>query len=196
MQTEFEATFTNINKDEIRQKLTELGAKCVKPEVLMRRVIFYPPIEDDLGWMRVRDEGDVITMSYKRFPGYQKQENKIEDQQEICLEIKDFDQGVEMLKFMGAKQKAYQETKRENWSFGNLEISLDTWPGLNPFIEIEGQNEKEVKEVAKKLGFNYSEALFGPVHLVYEQELGIPAEVINNQIPQITFGNPPQKYDA
>ena len=40
MNSEIEAQFLNINKNKIREKLKEIGAECVKPEVLMRRVVF------------------------------------------------------------------------------------------------------------------------------------------------------------
>ena len=40
MNNEIEAQFLDINKDEVRKKLTEIGAKLVKPEVLMRRFVF------------------------------------------------------------------------------------------------------------------------------------------------------------
>ena len=33
MGNEIEAQFLDINKDELREKLTEIGAKLVKPEV-------------------------------------------------------------------------------------------------------------------------------------------------------------------
>ena len=54
MNNEIEAQFLDINKEIIREKLKKVGAKLVKPEVLMRRIIF------DIGkheYARVRDEG-------------------------------------------------------------------------------------------------------------------------------------------
>jgi len=39
---------------------------------------------------------------------------------------------------MGLRQKAYQETRREVWKINDeIEIMLDEWPGISPFIEIE-----------------------------------------------------------
>ncbi|MDD4607235.1 MAG: CYTH domain-containing protein [Patescibacteria group bacterium] len=193
MSIEFEATFVDVDIDEVRVKLEKLGAKLIQPERLMRRVIFWPPKQDELGWMRVRDEGHKITLSYKRFLGYQKEKVDISDQEEICLEINDFEQGVKLLEMTGAKKKAYQETKREEWLYLNSEICLDTWPGLEPFIEIEAQDEALVKKISQDLDLDYSQALFGPVHVVYEKKLGISADEINNHTPEITFDNPPQK---
>ncbi|NQT50357.1 CYTH domain-containing protein [Candidatus Kuenenbacteria bacterium] len=194
MKTEFEATFVDVDVSEVREKLKKLGAKLIRPETLMRRVNFYPPIDDNTGWMRVRDEGDRITLSYKRFLGYKKGSDEMNNQQEIFLEINDFDQGVQLLEVCGARKKGYQETKREDWEYKGLEISIDTWPGLEPFVELEGKDEESVQRLAVELGFDYSTAIFGPVGLIYEKKLGIPARVINNETPEITFENPPGKY--
>lgn len=118
--------------------------------------------------------------------------DKIEDQKEVELQINDYEQGVEFLKSIGAIHKSYQETKRELWRLNNVDITIDTWPGLSPLVEIEGENESLVKQVAEVLGFNYSEAHFGAVDVVYEAELDIPKEIINS-LPIITFENPPKK---
>ena len=196
MKTEFEATFIDIDVNEVRKKLKALGAKLIRPEALMRRVNFYPPIDDNTGWMRVRDEGNRITLSYKRFLGYKKGNDEMKNQQEIFLEINDFGQGVQLLEVCGARKKSYQETKREDWEYQGLEVSIDTWPGLEPFVEIEGRDEQTVKQAAEELGFDYSKAIFGPVGLIYEKKLGIPPQVINNESPEITFENPPEKYNS
>jgi adenylate cyclase, class 2 len=71
MQIEYEATFTNIQKDEIREKLKKAGANLVRPEYLQKRVVFNLPDGLNLkgGWLRVRDEGNRITMSLKAVDG-------------------------------------------------------------------------------------------------------------------------------
>jgi hypothetical protein len=36
------------------------------------------------------------------------------------------------------REKSYQETYREVWEMNNeIEIMIDEWPGMSPFIEIE-----------------------------------------------------------
>ncbi len=54
MNNEIEAQFLDIDKEDIRAKLKKFGAKLVKPEVLMKRVVFSL---DDHRYARVRDEG-------------------------------------------------------------------------------------------------------------------------------------------
>jgi len=187
MQTEYEATFINVDKDAIREKLKEVGAVLVKPEGLMKRYTFNLPDGLDLSdrFTRVRDEGDKITMSFK-IVGERGFKN-IEDQKEICLKIDNFENGVDFLGFLGCKKKAYQESKREIWKISETEICIDEWPFLEPFVEVEGPSEEEVKGVAEKLGFDYSQAMFCAVGTIYAQKYGVDENFINNHIAKITF---------
>ncbi len=67
MDIEYEATFPNIDKKEVREKLKKVGAKLVKPEFMQRRFVFHLPKSYEIkgGWLRVREEGDKITMTLK-----------------------------------------------------------------------------------------------------------------------------------
>ena len=193
MEIEYEATFINIDKDGCRKKLRKINAKLIKPEFLQKRVVFNLPSGHEIkgGWLRVRDEGDRITMSLKVVNG-----GKIENQKEICLTIDNFDKGVEFLGEIGCVKKAYQENKRELWILDGAEITIDEWPFLEPYIEIEAKSEKKVKAAAKKLGLNYSKAMFCSADTIYSKKYNLPEDVFNNKIPKITFGkeNPFIKY--
>ena len=186
MQTEYEATFININKDEIRQKLKQVGAVLVKPEGLMKRYTFNLPkgLEHKDRFVRVRDESDKITLTFKIVPVGGA---AIDEQKEICLKVDDFDKAVEFVGAIGCQEKAYQETKRELWRIGDTEITIDEWPFLEPLVEVEGQSEQIVKEVSAKLGFDYSKALFCAVGAIYAQKYGVDENFINNHIPKINF---------
>jgi len=184
MEVEYEATFLDVDKSDIKNRLEKAGAKLMKPEFLQKRVVFNLPKghENKYTWLRVRDEQDKITMSYKEITG-----KNIEDQKEINLIINDFKAGEEFLKSIGCPMKSYQETKREIWELDGVEICVDEWPFLEPFVEVEGKSEKEVKAVSEKIGFDYSKALFCATTLIYSMKYNIPCEVIDNEIPKITF---------
>lgn len=193
MEIEYEATFISIDKNDCRGRLQKAGAQLVRPEFLQKRVNFYLPKSHEIenGWLRVRDEGDKITMSLKVVGG-----GKIENQKEICLKIDDFAKGVEFLKSIGCEQKAYQETKRELWTLDGVEITIDEWPFLEPYIEIEGKSEAEVKAAAEKLGFDYVKAMFCSAGAIYSKKYGLPEEVFDDQTKKILFSgeNPFLKY--
>ena len=183
MEIEYEATFLDIKKSEIRERLKRAGAKLIKPEFLQKRVVFDPPGQSGTQrWLRVRDEKNRVTMSFKSVDG-----SKIENQKEINLTINDFKKGVDFLETIGCQKKSYQETKREIWNLKGVEICIDEWPFLEPFVEIEGGSEKKVKAVSKKLGFDYSKAWFCATGLIYSKKYGIPVKVIDCEIPKIVF---------
>lgn len=187
MYIEYEATFPNINLDQARQKLTAAGASLLRPEFLMRRTVFNLPPSQAIpgGWLRVRDEGDKTTLSLKVIDG-----QKIENQKEACLIIDNYQTGCELLVRLGAQPKAYQESRREIWQLDKVEICLDQWPYLEPFLEIEGQSEEEVKAAAKKIGLDYKEALFCSVDELYHRQYGVDVDRVNNHTSRLDFSGP------
>ncbi len=102
MQIEYEATFINIDKDDIRQKLEKAGAQLIKPEFLQKRYVFNLPAGHEIkgGWARVRDEDDKITMTVKVVDGAD-----IENQKEATLIVNDFKQARNFLKLVGFREK-------------------------------------------------------------------------------------------
>lgn len=194
MQIEYEATFSDIDKDEIRGRLKSVGAELVKPEFMQKRRNFNLPKGNEIegGWLRVRDEGDKITMSLKVVA----KNEAIDDQKEICLVVDNFEKAQEFLSAIGCTKKAYQESMREIWMLDGVEICIDEWPYLEPYVEIEGESEEAVKEASEKLGFDYAKAVFGAVDQQYKEKYGISEEIINNVILEITFNgeNPFVKF--
>lgn len=194
MDIEFEATFTNINKDKIRQILTSIGAKLIRSEYLQRRIVLSLPKGHEIkgGWLRIRDEGDKTTLTLKVVDG-----DQIENQKEVCLKIDDFEKAEQLLDLIGCKKRAYQESKRELWKLGDVEITIDEWPFLEPYVEIEGKSKESVQEVTDKMGLDFSKALFCAVDKLYALRYNISEDVINNQIPELKFDskNPFLKED-
>jgi adenylate cyclase class 2 len=186
MKVEYEASFANIDKDEMRQILRKVGATLVKPEFMQKRVVFYLPEGRDNvnSFARVRDEGDKITMSIKQTV----EGGKIDEQFETCFDVSDFEEAVKFLEFLGCKQKAFQETKRELWALDGAEITIDEWPFLEPFVEVEADSEEIVESISQKLNFDYSKAYFVPVGGLYSAKYGVSVDVINNKTPKIVFG--------
>ncbi len=183
MTPEIEAAFVNIDKDAYRKKLRSAGAILVQPEILMKRVIFYT---DENSFIRVRDEGNKITLSYKRLD-----ELSLSGMKEICLEVNDYDKAVEFVKACGFIPKAQQETYREEWELDGTEITIDTWPWLPPYTEIEGPSEEIVKSVVTKLGFEMENAKYGSSSEIYQLYYDVTAQEIND-CPEIKFTDIPK----
>lgn len=187
MHIEYEATFEHIDREDMRRRLKTAGATCVRPEFLQRRVVFHLPKGHEIpgGWLRVRDEGNRITCSLKVVDG-----DGIEDQKELLVEVSSMETMTDLLEHLGARQKAYQETKRELWTLEGVEITIDEWPWLEPFLEVEGQSEADVRRVAEELGLDWSKALFCSVDGLYAKTYKMDNAVFNDQTPRVTFDEP------
>jgi len=168
MKNEVEATFSDINIADMRLKLVSVGATMVLPERIMRRVVIdYPDKRlqnTGKSWVRIRDEGNKVTLTYKETV-----EHDLSSIKEIEVEVSDYKKTIEIMLAMGLVIHADQETKRETWILNNTEIVIDQWPWLPPLIEIEGETESSIKMVAKKLGLDWKDALFGSVIVAYEK---------------------------
>lgn len=189
MQTEIEAKFLNVDHNELRQKLRRAGAKCVQPMRLMRRRNFDHPdgrLEKIGGWVRVRDEGDKITLSYKQLNN-----RSLHGTMEVNLIIDDFESACHFLESIGLVQKSYQETRRESWEYNESLIELDEWPWIKPFVELECPTEDKIKTAAKQLGLEWSLALHGSVENAYQAEYDLTEAEIDSW-PEIKFGPVPK----
>ena len=84
----------------------------------------------------------------------------------------------------------YQESKRETWTLGGAEVVIDEWPWINPYIEIEAENEAIVRDVATRLGFDWGDAVFGSVDVIYNKEY--PDMTVRGviDVKEVRFGQP------
>jgi len=166
MQTEIEAKFLHVDPTDVRQRLEKAGATCKQPMMLMRRVVLdNEDLQPKNAFVRVRDEGHRIAMTYKQYD-----EQSITGAKEIEFSVSDYDAAVTFLEALGVKPKSTQEARREIWELGDVEVVIDEWPWIDPYIEIEGPSEEAVKEVAKKLDFNWNDAAFGDIMTAYRAQ--------------------------
>lgn len=183
MNLEIEATFIEINKDKLREKIKSLGGKLIQPEMLMRRIIFDLPGSNRFA--RVRDEGNKIIMTYKCH-----HDNTLLGTEEINVEVNDYNSAIDFLKAVGLEAKATQETLREEWELDGVELDIDTWPWIPTYVEIEGPNAEAVESVAQKLGFEMKNAHYGSVDEIYKLYYDVTNADIN-YCPEIKFTNTP-----
>ncbi len=187
MKTEYEAKFIQVNHDAIRQKLEDIGATLHHPMRLMRRAIIEnEKLRDKDSFLRVRDEGNKITLTYNQFSN-----RSVDGAQEHEIVVNDFDETVSLLAAAGLPYTSIQESRRETWTFGNAEIVLDEWPWLDPYIEIEAASEEDVKTVASTLGFDWNDAIFGGVMAAYRAQYShLSAKDTLGNLPHVRFSDP------
>lgn len=187
MDTEIEVKFLNINHDEMRAKLETIGAVCEHPMRTMRRMTFdSAEMKARNGWIRVRDEGDKVTFTYKQTDSYD-----IDGTKELETTVGDFDVAIAILEQAGIAKGSFQESKRESWRLGEVQIELDEWPWLEPYIEIEAPSEQLVHDVVANLSLDMKNALSGDVMVAYKAQyphIG-PHDAVGN-LEEVKFGAP------
>jgi adenylate cyclase class 2 len=190
MSNEYELKFLNIDPDTIRNRLLQAGYNKTKPETLMRRQTYHLPKENPLSrgrWGRVRDEGDKITATVKWYEN--PDHPKIDQVHENEIIANDWNHAVAWIMDQGFLPSSYQENTREAWQHPArqmCEVTIDTWPALNPYIEVEAASKEDVYDIASTLGFDPADGFAGGTEIIYEKELGIPPHVLNN-LEKITF---------
>lgn len=192
MKTEIEVKFLNVDFDDIRTKLKSLGAVCEQPMRLMKRAIIDTPdqaLRKKIGYIRVRDEGHRVTLTFKQFD--KTKDLHIASAKEIEVAVSSFEDTVDLLLATGFAVRSLQESKRETWKLGDVEVVLDEWPWLKPYIEIEADTENQVKETSAKLGFEWSNAFFGDVMVAYRAEYPhISKDQTVGSIKEVKFDDP------
>jgi adenylate cyclase class 2 len=145
MGIEYETKVLDIDVDAIEQRLRELNAKQ-EGEFLMRRWVYDIDPENE-EWIRLREEGEKTTITYKRRTG-----TGIGETEEIETEVDEFDTIAEILSKIPFKGNYYQENKRKVYKLGSITITIDSWPMIPTYLEIEGESEEDVRKGLELLG--------------------------------------------
>ena len=184
--TEYEVKFFPINLEELRVKLQNANATLKNPERLMRRCVFSAEANPSMTctYIRIRDEGDKVTMSAKQHA----KDGKINSQKEYETTVKDFATTRHILLNAGLVQTGYQENKRETWKMpdGTL-VELETWPRLPNYLEIEGESEEAVKKTASLLGLDWSNHIVQSNDFLYAKQWNLDAKTTLKSLAHLTF---------
>lgn len=171
---EIEAKFLNIDKADMVTKLEKLGATKAF-EILYRRKVFdYPDrrLDKDASWIRLRDEGNQITLAYKHRLGVTDLAagHNDEGMEELEVIVNDFDTTAEILLKTGLEIKHYAENRRIRYMLDNIEVDIDEWPLLNPYLEIEASSWGKVDTTAQKLDLDPAEKVICSSNQIYKRQ--------------------------
>lgn len=146
---EYETKVLDFDVEQVTKKLISIGAD-EKPELLMRRWVF-DWVEKDSDsineWIRLRDDGTKTTLTYKK-----KRTTGMSNTEEFEVVVGNFEKTAEILKKIPFKRKFYQESKRKLFVLDDIEFSIDTWPMLDPVMEIESSSNERVREALNMIG--------------------------------------------
>ena len=140
--------------------------------------------------IRIRDEGDSIRLSFKSSAH---DAGILSDQKEVDVKVSDFNKTKLIMEEAGVVFNRRQENLREEWALNGTQITIDTWPGLDTYSEIEAESEKKVKEMADLLGFDWNKKIVMAASNLYAKVYGLSKEEALEKASFITFENNPFK---
>ncbi|PCI28380.1 adenylyl cyclase [Candidatus Kaiserbacteria bacterium] len=169
---EFEGVFLKVDVADLETKLASLGAKKIGDYHYKRKVFDYPDLslDKEAAWVRLRDEGDVITLAFKKRLGVTGEAGDDSGMMEHEIEVSDFAATAEILKAIGLTEKFYLENKRSRWKLDDVTFDFDSWPLLDTYLEIESSSDEKVDIAAEKLGLSLDDKLICSTTQIYEME--------------------------
>ena len=104
-------------------------------------------------WIRLRQDGEIVEITIKYI--YSNKANyNIDEVKEIEIKTDNFEMANKLIEEMGYYRKKLAEKKRDSYSYQSMDIEIDEWPLLEPYIEIEGTNIDKIYEFANLLGYS------------------------------------------
>jgi adenylate cyclase class 2 len=114
------------------------------------------PLDQKAAWVRLRDEGDKVTLAFKQRLGVTSETGDDTGMLEHEIVVSDFDTTAAILQDVGLIVKFSMEQKRSRWVLGDVTFDIDTRPLLQPYLEIESDSDAKVDAAAEQLGLAVS----------------------------------------
>lgn len=162
MKSEYEVKILNIDVEKVKEKLKSLEAN-LEWSLLQRRYIYDFSPKRKHEWIRLRTNGLKTTLTIKNI-----ESQKLGGTKELEIKVDDFDKTNELLETLGYKARLYQENKRMQYKLNGVEIDIDSWPFIPDYLEIEGENEKQIDSTLKLLGFAKKDCVTIDVEMIYD----------------------------
>lgn len=182
---ETEVRFLEINTEEIKAKLEQLGAVDHGRELLSEVIIQEPTGQwiTDHKRLRVRKQNESIKLTYKEGSG--------EGMQMIEHEVlvSDYQQTVDLLLATGLTVSRSQEKYRHSFTFGNCTVDIDDWPGIPTYLEIEGFSIADLQKCADTLGLDWDTRYEQDAMCLIRENYGLDL----TGVAEFTFANFPDQ---
>lgn len=165
---EIEIRILNIDKKKFIEDIIALGAKK-QSECLQKRYVYdFNPVNPKK-WIRLRTNGVKNTITVKEIIDNQ----VIDGTNELEVEVSDFNIANLILKELGYVPRNYQENHRIVYNLNEVEISIDTWPKIPTYVELEAKSEELIKKLLSIIEYNEKDLTTLDVASIYMNVYGI-----------------------
>ena len=173
---ENELKILEVDKNEFVKKIQSMGAVTVFEHLKQCRYVYDIDPNDKSKWIRLRTNGLVSTLTIKKILDT----SKVDGTEEYEVEVSDFEETNKILNILGFKARSYQENLRSFYKLDGVEISVDSWPLIPTYAEIEGKNVDAVLKLTEKLNIDKSKITTKDVTSIYNDFYEIDLLKIKN----------------
>lgn len=161
--TEIEGKVLDVDPLAVVRKLQELGAKYESTMHFERCVCDTIPVTESR-WVRLRTDGSKTTLSVKEIA-----DDSVTGTSEWEVTVSSYDDMLTILQKMGISPRSRQENYRVLFTYKDAEVSVDLWPQLKPYVEIETKtDETHIYAIAEELGFDKDQVIGTNTQGLYE----------------------------
>lgn len=179
MSKEIEIKVLNIDVDEIKKKLIEIGAKKVKDE-LQNNIVFdtdeYLSKNDIDGYLRVRSVRDLIQKNEHHEFTLKKKlcvDENSRVHEEVETNVENPNVIVKIMEAIGVKVLHTGEKHRESYEFEGILFEIDTWDEKtypDPYMEIEVLKEEDLQRAIEYLELSESQLTTKSINKLREEK--------------------------
>lgn len=116
-------------------------------------------------WIRLRTTGTETTLAVKHILA--PDSSSIQALSETEVKVSSFSEANSLLQQLGFSFKSYQEKRRLIYELCNHEIDIDFWPEIPPYMEIEGNSEKDLAHILNMLNYSIEDTVSCTADQIY-----------------------------
>jgi adenylate cyclase class IV len=131
-------------------------------------------------WIRLRETNGKSTITVKHV--LNKNNEKIQKVLESETEVQSLEEMNSILNAIGIVRRNFQEKIRYQYLYKDAEISLDIWPQLAPYMEIESDDANIFPEIIKACGLETNEILSLNTEEMYREK-----GILIHETPELRF---------
>ena len=123
-------------------------------------------------WIRLRETNGKTTLTVKHILNPEMQDKEQGDFQPVLeteIPVRSLEDTNNLLQQLGFVYRNYQEKKRTTYSLNGVEVDIDSWPLIPPYVEIEDDSMETIHSIANSLGLGNKEMVSCNTQDVYRK---------------------------
>ena len=163
MKDEIECRLLEVDVEDFLVRLEKSNAIFVGDWLQIRYCYDFNPVKEN-SWIRLRTNGKETTLTIKEIKN-----DKVDGTKELEIVVSDFNATDELLNKLGYVARSKQENRRIRYMLDDVEIDVDYWPNIPPYVEFESDSVYKIKGVCKKLGIEFERLTTLDVERIYKK---------------------------